>query len=423
MGAELVVVLLEATVAATAAVALVLALRRPMRRVSGARAAYLLWLCVPVATVAVLVPNNGQATLPAGTAWLAPVQVAATGVIASAAGGWLAWQDWLLPLWLAGAAATAAVMVVQQRRFQRALGPLTRRADGLYQCAHATAGLPAVVGVLRPRILLPADFEQRYSARERELIVAHERLHVRRADLLANAVAALLRCLFWFHPLFPVALRRFRQDQELACDASVIACHPGDRRAYGEAMLKTQLYDLSLPLGCHWPLRHPIKERIEMLKHPVSSPRRTFATALCALGLVATSGFAAWAAQPAPAAAVAAASTQALAAGAGSPDGSMRHADEQMPPPRYPKAAAEAKVSGVVTLLVSVAADGSVTDVEVERATPQGVFEAVAVEAARQWKFTPAMEDGKPVPARVRVPIEFDASEHMPAGGDEGGQA
>src|SRR5690606_33508919 len=124
---------------------------------------------------------------------------------------------------------------------------------------------------------------------------------------------------FWFHPLFPMALRRFRQDQELACDASVIARYPGDRRAYGEAMLKTQLYDLSLPLGCHWPLRHPIKERIEMLKQPVSSPRRTFATALCALCLVATSGVAAWAAQPAPA--DTAASARSVAAGAGSPHG------------------------------------------------------------------------------------------------------
>lgn len=60
-------------------------------------------------------------------------------------------------------------------------------------------------------------------------------------------------------------------------------------------------------------------------------------------------------------------------------------------------------------LLVDVAADGSVTDVEVERAEPAGVFDAAAVAAARQWRFQPAMEEGRAVPGRVRVPVDFRA--------------
>ena len=416
MDAELLVMLLEVSLAVAAGIVLVLLLRRPLRRLGGARASYLLWLCVPAAGVAVLLPG-GQAALPAATAWLAPVQVAASDAMASAAGSGRAWLDWVGPAWLAGAVATALLMAIQQLRFQRALGPVGRRQDGLYQCERAVRGLPAVVGVFRPRILLPADFEQRYTAREQQLIVAHESLHVRRGDLLANAAAGLLRCLFWFHPLFPMALRRFRQDQELACDASVIARHPGDRRAYGEAMLKTQLYDLSLPLGCHWPLQHPIKERIEMLKHPVLSRRRTFATSLGALCLVATSGLAAWAAQPAGP------GTALSAPGAVAAKDQPAVALEKMPPPRYPVEAAQSGVTGQVILIVSVAADGSVTDVEVERATPAGVFDAGTVEAARQWKFTPAMENGKAVPGRVRVPVTFALDPPEQDGAAEGGQA
>ncbi len=418
MDAELPVILLEVSLAFTVGIVLALLLRRPLCRLGGARASYLLWLCVPAAGVAVLVPG-GQAALPAATAWLAPVQVAAGDALASVPGSGRAWLDWVGPAWLAGAIATALLMVVQQLRFQRALGPVARRQDGLYQCQRAVHGLPAVVGVFRPRILLPADFGQRYTAREQQLIVAHESLHVRRGDLLANAAAALLRCLFWFHPLFPAALRRFRQDQELACDASVIARHPGDRRAYGEAMLKTQLYDLSLPLGCHWPLQHPIKERIEMLKHPVLSRRRTFAASLGALCLVATSGLAAWAAQPAGTAPGTALSATGPVAAKDRPGVAL----EKMPPPRYPVEAAQSGVTGQVILIVSVAADGSVTNVEVERATPVGVFEAGTVEAARQWKFTPAMENGKAVPGRVRVPVTFALDPPEQEGAAEGGQA
>ena len=37
---------------------------------------------------------------------------------------------------------------------------------------------PALVGVLRPRLVLPADFETRFDARERALILAHEEVYV-----------------------------------------------------------------------------------------------------------------------------------------------------------------------------------------------------------------------------------------------------
>ncbi len=149
------------------------------------------------------------------------------------------------------------------------------------------------------------DFEQRYTPGEQALVVQHERLHVRRGDLFANALTALLRCLFWFNPLLPFALRRFRLDQELACDEAVIARNPRARRQYGEAMLKTQFDEFPLPLGCHWQARHPIKERIDMLKRPTPTRLHWMAATLFAIGLSASAGYAAWAAQPADIPAVA----------------------------------------------------------------------------------------------------------------------
>jgi TonB family protein len=59
-------------------------------------------------------------------------------------------------------------------------------------------------------------------------------------------------------------------------------------------------------------------------------------------------------------------------------------------------------------MLVDVAADGSVQDVQIEASSPAGVFEAVSVEAARKWKFKPVLEQGRPVAHRVRVPIDFE---------------
>ena len=394
MDAELIAALVEATLAGTGAVLLVSIVRRPVRVVLGAGAAYALWLCVPAALMAVLLPRG----IDPSPAWPASWRVApASALLPNPQRDLQAWRDLALLLWLGGTVPCAAILAWQQHRYVRGLGKPVRRDDGLYQCPIAGAGLPAVAGALRPRILLPADFARRYTAQEQALVIEHERVHVRRGDPLANALAAALRCLFWFHPLLPMALRRFRLDQELACDARVIARNPQARHAYGQAMLKTQFDELPLPLGCHWQARHPIKERIDMLKHPVPTGLSRTLAALLAVALSASTGYAAWAAQPAG---------SSLRSVPGSTPAVMA---SKLPPPRYPVEAAQQYIGGKVMLLVTVDTDGSVAEVEVEQTSPAGVFDAPAVEAARQWRFQPATENGRPARSQVRVPITFEA--------------
>src|SRR5690606_2792940 len=248
---ELLQGLIETNLAGSAAILLVLALRRPLRRAFGAGVAYAAWALVPLAMLAVLLPaaSAPMAVAMPALAMLAPVDaVAGVSVGRAMPDPWA----WAAPAWALGALACAAWMAAQQRRFLRGLGGLADRGDGVLVADAAVAGLPAVVGLWRPRIVLPADVQQRYDATERALMLAHERTHVAHGDLFANALAAGLRCLCWFNPLLHAAARRFRDDQELACDQQVVRRHPAARRAYGEAMLKTQLAGGLLPLGCHW---------------------------------------------------------------------------------------------------------------------------------------------------------------------------
>ncbi len=286
--------LVETTLASSAAMVIVLLLRQPVRRAFGAGAAYALWGLVPAVVFAVLVPAALEPVAPALVLAAPVIQFAAPalddGPSRANAAGWLPW------LWSLGALATLCVLAWRQKRYVANLGPLRQRPDGHFQ-SLATRGLPAVLG-LRPRIVLPGDFEQRYSALERELVLAHENEHLRRGDLPACALAVALRALFWFNPLVHLATGRFRHDQELACDASVLRRFPHRRRHYGDAMLKTQLADQPLPLGCHWFGSHPLKERLAMLTLPTLSVRRR----ACGLFLVALLGVAttalAWATQP-----------------------------------------------------------------------------------------------------------------------------
>lgn len=292
---EMVRLLLLSTLATSVAAALVLALRGAVRRQLGASAAYLLWLCVPAAWLAVMLPapRREVATMTQGIA------VTVGNLVPDSAGAnVINWPGLLLLIWLCGSVVMLVRLWRQQRRFMAGLGPLQALADGTWQ-ATAVAGLPAAIGLLRPRIVLPAGFAQRYSPQEQTLVLHHERIHIRRGDLQVNASAALLCCLYWFNPLLLLALRRCREDQELSCDERVIAAHGDARRSYGMAMLKTELAVSPLPVGCHWQNHHPLKERIAMLKRPVPGRQQWIAMALLSLGVSSSLGYAAWAAQPA----------------------------------------------------------------------------------------------------------------------------
>ena len=89
--------------------------------------------------------------------------------------------------------------------------------------AERCSGCPAVLGVFRPKVILPVDFEFRYTRLERLLVFSHERTHLRRGDAVWNAVVALVRCLLWFNPLVHLASNYLREDQEFSSDAAVVA--------------------------------------------------------------------------------------------------------------------------------------------------------------------------------------------------------
>jgi len=282
---EALAVLLRVNLAAAVAVTVVLALRLPVRRLFGARVAYGLWMLVPLAAAAMLAPARvvtiTQTPMVARIIALPPAAAAA-----SPDAHRVDISPWLLALWGAGVLASLLWLTGRQVQFGRAV--------------QAGRGGPAVIGVLKPRIVLPADFEARYSPRERQVILAHERTHIVRQDPRINALVAMARCAAWFNPLAHLGAHVMRIDQELACDAEVVAAHPAAKRSYAEAMLKTQLAARPLPLGCYWPSQgaHPLAERIGLLSHALPGRSRQTAGAAAVAVLALGGAVSAWAARP-----------------------------------------------------------------------------------------------------------------------------
>jgi TonB family protein len=74
--------------------------------------------------------------------------------------------------------------------------------------------------------------------------------------------------------------------------------------------------------------------------------------------------------------------------------------------PEYPADLRDQGVSGAVSVLVDIDESGKVVNAEVSKASNDR-FRAPAVDAVRQWVFTPAKLAGKAVPARVTIPLVF----------------
>lgn len=77
----------------------------------------------------------------------------------------------------------------------------------------------------------------------------------------------------------------------------------------------------------------------------------------------------------------------------------------KMVKPTYPELARIAGVEGVVIAWALVGLDGNVREVRIQKGID--VLNASAIDALRQWHFTPAWRDGHPVPAWVAVPVRY----------------
>lgn len=382
----------RANLTASVAVLAVAPLRRTVRRVFGASAAYGLWAIPLLMGLASLVPA------PEGGP-IAPILLRATRSLPAvgAIGSGSTWPAMVGVAWACGALAYATVLLIQQLRFALALrGASAAASEGrsVIRAARTDIG-PAAVGCA---IILPADFETRYAPAEQAAIIAHEAQHLAQGDVVANAVLALVQCLCWFNPLAHLAAHWIRLDQELACDAAVIARRPGLRRPYAEALLNTPVMALMPPVACAWRPRefHALRDRIQLLKQRAPSrPRRACGALLLAL-LILGGGFTAWAAQAAPGRTIT------------NPDWTHMPTAADLAQ-YYPRRAMKRGVEGFAAIRCRVERAGALSACVVLRETPEGYgFGEATLRLAPMFRMRPMSVDGRPVDGGVVViPIKF----------------
>ena len=157
--------------------------------------------------------------------------------------------------WGAGMFLLAGASIVSYLRFLRCLHTTrpaeeawTREWDDVLAQHHVHAGVPlwvtANVGpllCLTPRgyrLVVPAGLWRRLAPAGRLSILRHELAHLRRSDLLKSILVRLLMLPHWFNPLAWLAVRRFDEAAEWACDELAKGADLDGRRAYAGALLQ-----------------------------------------------------------------------------------------------------------------------------------------------------------------------------------------
>ena len=110
---------------------------------------------------------------------------------------------------------------------------LHRRVTVLCSKVIAT---PALVGWMRPVILLPTAVACSFPVAQVELILAHELAHLRRWDPLANLFQVVLETLYFYHPVVHWISREVRNEREICSDELALSVSGGNRHEFVAAL-------------------------------------------------------------------------------------------------------------------------------------------------------------------------------------------
>ena len=339
---------------------------------------YMLWFCVPISLMVNSVDFSLGLDRSAVTTFLVSAKSQADSLVPSESYV----QSLVSIIWILGMSAMTAWAIISHRssgdktKLDQYQGvELPKKTAKLIEpdiklgIGHENTS-PYVRGLFSPELIIPANFQQLFSAEQQALIVKHELVHLRRKDILWNLLAFALLTIFWFNPLFWFAYRRFRFVQELSCDqAALKGATKSTRLQYANALLRASSHQPKLILShLTFGEKDMLKQRITQLKS--TSPSSLLGTLTTGLGIVLLGA------------------TLTVANADITQQPVQKIEPLKRVSPQYPIEAAQQEIEGSVSMSFDVDAQGNVINVQVIASSPEGVFDRNATRAMSQWKYT-----------------------------------
>lgn len=119
-------------------------------------------------------------------------------------------------VWLIGVLGFLTYAFISYFNLQRKVSESVRLRENIFLCDRIQT--PFILGIIRPRIFLPADMNEL----QIENVIAHEQAHISRRDYIWKPLGYILLAVYWVNPLCYLAYILLCRDIEMACDEKVI---------------------------------------------------------------------------------------------------------------------------------------------------------------------------------------------------------
>ena len=219
-----------------------------------------------------------------------------------AGGAWERMLPWVVVAWFCGAALFSARVALGWRmamkvrnaaielpppEWQESLERLVRRmriSAPVRLLLSPLATAPAVVGWLKPVIVMPVEAMIGMSLDQVRSLLAHELAHIRRNDYLVNILQSLAEALLFYHPAVWWVSGQIRAERELCCDDIAVEAS-GDVLTYVTALAALETSRRARLRAAMAADGGSLLKRIRRLAGEADPPAQSFSGAGAALAL------------------------------------------------------------------------------------------------------------------------------------------
>ena len=178
--------------------------------------------------------------------------------IAPVATQWLTLRNLAFLIWITGMTAFSLLLIMKTVRlrnwhrehndaslpswFHALLMDTSKKLDlgtlpAIVFSPEATS--PAVYGLFKPVLLLPARYFDNLDKEQAEHVLLHELAHLKRGDLYLNALDLTLQVIYWYHPLVHWAGSQIKHVREICCDLTVANILQEKTKNYRQTLIDT----------------------------------------------------------------------------------------------------------------------------------------------------------------------------------------
>ena len=276
---------------------------------------------------------------------------------------------------------------------------------------------PVTMGLRKPALLMPAEFFSTCAPQDFLAALAHECAHMRRRDFQKNLLYEFASLFIAFHPVTHILKSNIAQTREMICDAMATDKFI-DSRIYTQSLLRLAAM---IALAPRVSPTHAIgifdANILEKRIMVMNSKKRTIRPALkYGLLIPATLFLLSIAIAGAAKAVVIEQPSPSSSSDEAKQEGRVYRIGKDVSapiliqdvPPDFPASARSGKYKFIGTCLLALIVDASGTprDVKVERSLGPD-FDANAIKAVQQYRFTPAMHAGQPVAVALHIEVNF----------------